>query len=227
MSIAAIRSYPMSCVEPCGLGGGECGAGRCRETRHLQRVARGAYLFDQGADCLSAYSVLSGALVLEYVDDNGGVAILRLVRPGELLGCADLFDGHEHRTSARAVAETVVCPLPEADLLAAMAAGGGFSLGLMRAAASESHAFSNFAQRQASLSVEARVLSLLEDLSGGCRRFPLPVSKKDLAFMAGTGPEVLSRTLVKLQKAGAIWMEGGEVLLTGSAEGLGAVRLAS
>jgi CRP/FNR family transcriptional regulator len=170
---------------------------------------------------------LRGVIALEFVDGTGGIAILRLVRSGELLGCADLFDGHEHRTSARVLEEAQVCPLPEANLNRAIQSDGAFALRLLQAAAVESHAFGSFAQRMASLPVEARILVLIEELSFGRRNFVLPVSKKDLAFMAGTGPEVLSRTLVKLQKAGMIWMEGSNVTMLDAASDDNAPRLAS
>jgi len=213
---------------PCSLRGANNarGSAACHETCRIQILPRGAYLFDQGEDCRAIYSVLRGVIALEYVDGTGGIAILRLVRGGELLGCADLFDGREHRTSARAVEDVAVCPLPEANLVGAINADGAFALRLLQATAEESHALANFAQRMTSLPVEARILALIAELSFGRRNFILPVSKKDLAFMAGTGPEVLSRTLMKLQKAGTIWMEGNSVTMLDPALDGDASRLA-
>jgi CRP/FNR family transcriptional regulator len=218
MTLSAKRRCVHACSGPCCLRGpGDSRASTaCHDSSHLLTVLRGAYLFGQGEDCQTVYSLLSGSMVLEYVDDAGGVAILRLLRPGDILGLADLFDGHEHRTSARAVDDARLCPIGEAALMGAIANDVSFATRLLRAAAVESHAFADFAQRMASLSVEARVLSLIEELSFGQRRFALPVAKKDLAFMAGTGPEVLSRTLVKLQKAGALWMDGNTVTMLGA-----------
>jgi CRP-like cAMP-binding protein len=187
---------------------GICGPG-CRP----QILLRGTYLFDQGEECHGLFAVLKGTLALDYVDDSGAIAILRLARSGDLLACADLFAGHEHKTSARVIDDAVVCPLPESIVLKAMAGDPAMALSLLRATAGETQAFSRFAQRMSGLGVDSRVLSLIEELSGGRRHFVLPVSKKDLAFMAGTGPEVLSRTLVKLQKTGALWMEGNAVTI--------------
>lgn len=229
MTASTGQICPYATSGPCLLRGaaGARGAQACHAAWGCQIVPRGAYLFSQGEEARAVFSVLKGALALEYVDGSGGIAILRLVRGGELLGCADLFDGREYRTSARAVEDTVLCSLPEAGLVKAMADDGAFGLRLVRAAAIESHAYGDFAQRRTSLPVEARVLSLIEEMSSGRRNFVLPVSKKDLAFMAGTGPEVLSRALVKLQRAGAIWMEGNTVTMTGPAFDGGVGRLAS
>ncbi|MDR3439400.1 Crp/Fnr family transcriptional regulator [Telmatospirillum sp.] len=213
--------------QACPLRGADAdGAAVCADLHRIQIVPRGDYLFSQGEDCLAIHAVLSGAIVLEYVDGAGGVAIMRLVRRGEMVGSADLFDGHEHRTSARVVEDALICTLPEASLMTAMNADGAFAVRLLRASAEETHAFGDFAQRMASLPVEARVLALIEDLSAGRPRFVLPISKKDLAFMAGTGPEVLSRTLMKLQKAGVIWMEGNTVTMQDPALDGRAARIA-
>ncbi len=218
MTIFADHRCPQAPSGSCPLRGvdGRQGGSACHALCGVQILPRGAYLFDQGEGAEAVFIVLRGAIALEYVDGAGGIAILRLVRGGELLGCADLFDGHEHLTSARAVEDSLVCTLPASHLVKAMSADGAYALRLLQAAAVESHAFGNFAQRMTSLSVEARVLSLIEELSAARSTFVLPVSKKDLAFMAGTGPEVLSRTLVKLQRAGAIWMEGNTVTVLDS-----------
>lgn len=228
MNAFADHRCPHVSSGPCPLRGsdGVRGTAACQATCAVQILPRGAYLFGQGEDSQAVYIVLRGAVVLEYVDGAGGIAILRLVRGGEFLGCADLFDGHEHRTSARAVEDSAVCALPESGVVKAMTADGAFAIRLLKAVAVESHAYGNFAQRMTSLPVEARVLSLIGELSSGRRNFALPVSKKDLAFMAGTGPEVLSRTLVKLQRAGAIWMEGNSVTMLDPALDGSACRLA-
>ncbi|WP_158240580.1 Crp/Fnr family transcriptional regulator [Telmatospirillum siberiense] len=229
MNASTSQLCPHAACGPCPLrgAGGTRGSRECHAAWGGQIVPRGAYLFSQGEDARAVYSVLKGAIALEYIDGSGGIAILRLVRGGGLLGCADLFDGHEYRSSARAVEDTMLCSLPEAGLVKAMDTDGAFALRLVRAAAVESHAFVDFAQRMTSLPVEARVLSLIEELSSGRRNFVLPVSKKDLAFMAGTGPEVLSRTLVKLQRAGSIWMDGNTVTIADPALDGSASRLAS
>lgn len=228
MNTFADHRCPHALSGPCPLRGvdGMHGSAACQAMCGVQILPRGAYLFGQGEDAQTVYTALRGAIALEYVDDAGGIAILRLVRGGELLGCADLFDGHEHRTSARAVEDSMVCALPESGVIKSMTVDGAFALRLLKATAVESHAYGDFAQRVISLPVEARVLSLIEEFSSGRRNFVLPVSKKDLAFMAGTGPEVLSRTLVKLQRAGAIWMEGNSVTVLDPALDGSASRLA-
>lgn len=193
---------------------GGCGLALCHEAQRVHALRRGSYLFSQGDDCRAVHCVLRGLIALEQIDPSGGVMIVRLVRPGELLGCADLFHGREHCTSARVVDDAVVRPLSEVHLIEAIEENAAFAVRLLNHAAAEAHAFALFAQRMASLPVDARILALLHEFSGGRQSFPLPVAKKDLAYLAGTRPEVLSRTLVKLQAAGVIRMDGTMVFLS-------------
>lgn len=200
---------------PCplrGTGGGS-GCAVCHDVHRIRILKRSAYLFTQGEPCAAFYAVMRGVIALDYVDDDGGITILRLVQGGELLGCADFFDGHENRTSARIIEDAVVCALSREAVADAIEADAAFAFRLLKAAAAESHALGLFAQRMACMPVEARLLALLGELSAGREVFTLPVSKRDLAFMAGTSPEVLSRTLVKLRRQGLLVTERNVVTL--------------
>lgn len=179
---------------------------------------KGGHLFLQGDPARGLYSLTGGLVALERVNEDGEIVILKLLKPGALFPCADLFsDGHT--TGARALTDTTVCFIPEERLLVAVQdplVGNA----IMRCGCEEARQNEEIIFRLCAADLGQRILAVLQDLAAGTKpdadgslTWVLPVSWRDISAMVGTSPEVLSRTLRKLSDAGRLNFSGRQVTL--------------
>lgn len=208
--IAAMGTCKLRCR------GTEGGVASCRlsETVHIRTYRRGQYLFHEGDDCAQAHVLISGLLALERIDGGGRVTIISLLHAGRTFGLADLFHSGTHSTSARALHDSVLCRLPRSMLVQAVDTDSSFALALLEWAGEETREIERSAYRYAAMSVEERIISLLVELSGGLNSFDLTLTKTDIARMAATSPESLSRVLGRLRRSGRIDVSDARVAFT-------------
>lgn len=186
---------------------------RLNEIVNIRACRRGEYLFHEGDESEQAYVLISGMLALERIDHGGRVTIIGLLLPERIFGLADLFHSGTHSTSARALQDCVLCRLPKSTLVQAVDNDRSFALALLRCAGEETREMEHSAFRYATMSVEERVVSLLVELSGGHDNFVLRLTKTDLARIAATSPESLSRVLARLRRSGKIDVSDTRVVL--------------
>lgn len=198
--------------------GSECG---CPLTRAVAELGftKGRHLFHQGDAVRGAYSLTAGLVAVERVDEAGDMVILRLLRPGALFPCADLFADGVHGTGARALSEVEVCFIP-LDRLNAALTEPSVRTALLRHGCDEARQSENTIFRLCAGHLAERILALLGELAtdtamaaDGTRSLTLPVSWRDVAAMVGTSPEVLSRTLRRMADEGRLAFNGRYVTL--------------
>lgn len=181
---------------------------------------KGQHLFHQGDPVRGAFSLTTGLVAVERVDENGEAVILKLLKPGAFFPCADLFADGIHGTSARALTNAAACFVP-ADRLTAALADPALCRQVMRRSSEESRGDENTIFRLCAGDLAERVLAVLEDLAqehgwadgAGGLRLRMQVSWRDVAAMVGTSPEVMSRLLKRLHEAGRLTVDGRDVRL--------------
>ena len=198
--------------------GADCG---CILSRAVAKLAfeKGRKLFHQGDRVRGAYSLTSGLVAIERVDEDGEFVILRLLRPGTLFPCADLFADGQHGTAARALTDAEVCFIPLERLEAAMAEPA-VRTALMRASSEEARQHENTIFRLCANDLAERILDILREFAmeqdvapDGTQSIKLPLQWRDIAAMVGTSPEVLSRTLRRLVEERRLTFSGRYVTL--------------
>lgn len=181
--------------------------------------ARGDHLFHQGDAVRGAFSLTSGLVALERVNEDGEMVILKLLQPGALFPCADLFADGSHGTGARAIIDATACFIP-LDRLSAALADPAVSRALIRHGCDEARQNESIIFRLCSGDLGERILAVLRELAAevavdadGTRSLTLPLSWRDIAAMVGTSPEVLSRTLRRLVDHGRLAFCGRRITL--------------
>lgn len=200
--------------------GTECGCPLTRAVGDLD-FAKGRHLFHQGDTVRGAFSLTAGLVALERVNEDGEMVILRLLHPGSLFPCADLFADGLHGTGARAVTDITACFIP-LDQLSAALGDPALCTALLRRGCDEARENEGIIFRLCAGDLGARILAVLNDLAAGItaaadgsRSLMLPLSWRDIAAMVGTSPEVLSRTLRRLAEEGRLIFHGRYVTLAG------------
>lgn len=196
----------------------ECGCPLPRAVAELS-FAKGRHLFHQGDAVRGAYSLTAGLVAMERVNESGEIVIIRLLRPGALFPCADLFADGVHGTGARALSDTEICFIP-LDRLNSALAEPTVRTALLRHGCEEARQSENAIFRLCAGHLAERVLALLDELAAevepaidGTRSLTLPLSWRDVAAMVGTSPEVLSRTLRRMSDEGRLTFAGRYVTL--------------
>lgn len=171
----------------------------------------GELIYRRGAVPNSIYSVQRGLVKTETVTTAGERVIGGFVYCGELLG-TDAMGRSGYPADAVALTNTWLCEIPMRSLEALMRREPGIQRELLACLGRQLDAATLEAAARRQLPAYERLLAFLQDHArrvGVCRhrdvqRVPLPMAKQDIAVYLGLTPESLSRTLLKLQKAGVI-----------------------
>jgi CRP-like cAMP-binding protein len=184
-------------------------------------LGKGRHLYHQGDPVGGVYSLATGLVALERVDENGEMVILKILHSGAFFPSADLLGSGIHESSGRALTDITGCFVPAERLNTALHEDPSIGLALLKLSSAEIHENEDAIFRLCSADLPDRVLSTLTTLaaetggreSNGDLSLTLPISWRDLASMVGTGPEVISRLLRRLADAGHISFHGRHVTL--------------
>jgi CRP/FNR family transcriptional regulator len=125
---------------------------------------------------------------------------------GSLLAWQDLLNGGSHRSSCEAMTACEVVVIAAERFEAVLRESEALLMELMQQAAIQSSSYEEHIFRLATLDVPDRVYRTLVHLAGDAKgegemvEVDTPFRKRDIAALAGTTPETLSRGLRRLSK---------------------------
>lgn len=167
-----------------------------------QCLDTGQHLFRVGDEFSSLFAIRSGCLKSTVFDPEGREHILNFHLPGEVVGFAAIYQ-MRHVGNAVALAPSVVCHLPFAEILRAAQEFPQLVLRLLRIA-SRSALYTGWLTGDHSAVV--RVAAFLLSLSGRLKaqgqsgsQFELIMSREDIANHLRLAPETVSRILTQLR----------------------------
>jgi len=191
----------------------------------LRRCGSGAPLFSEGDPCDRFYVVASGRVKVARTDRLGREQILHVVHPGESFAEAALFSGGSFPASAETLEDSELIVVPGPRFLELLRGDPGLSLRLLGSLSRWLRRLVDLVEDLSLKDVQARLAVFLlreasarsVDLRSGVR-IPIGTTKALLARRLGTVGETLSRTLYRLQKAGAIRVAGRDVFVVDPAK---------
>lgn len=168
----------------------------------------------QGDPALELALVVGGRLKLSQVGADGQELIVRYVGPGEICALVALFPGQTYPVTAEAVAASTLLCWPRADLEHVMSEHPRVALNALRIQAERMQELTERLREIATERVAQRVArSLLRLARKAGRRtergveIDVPLSREDLARLAGTTVFTVSRLMADWEAAGIV--EGG------------------
>lgn len=171
-------------------------------------VRKGNWLFQAGQDVGAVYAILDGSVVRRKANLGGDPLALDLLSRGTFAGFrAYLSRERRHRMSAQCVTDCLVCRVELGNLDTLLEADRVLEHELLAAVAQDLGNAQERMLQVATLSVRDRLLVLLAQFS---RDFTTmndertvvlapPVSRTDMAALAGMTPETLSRCIRTLE----------------------------
>lgn len=178
----------------------------------VARFGRDDEIFREEDEATHVYKVLSGAVRLTRLLDDGRRHIASFHFAGEVFG---LELGAEHRFSAEAVGVCQIARVRRTDVSACAETDKTTAHAMWRTLSDELMRAREQALLLGRMSAMERVTSFLRDMAKrGVRSdlVELPMSRTDIADYLGLTIETVSRTFTQLQKRGAIGLDGARCI---------------
>lgn len=181
-------------------------------------IKKGEPVFEEGENVNGIYCVKDGVCKLTKLSANGKDQIVKLVKPGELLGQRSMISDEPANLSAVAMEDMEVCFIPKSEVLQFFNQNNQFSMNVMRTICGDLKEADDHMVSMAQKNVKERLaetLLYLETTFGknedGSLR--LHVSREELAGMIGTATESCIRLLSEFNKNKLIEISGKKITL--------------
>lgn len=185
------------------------------------RLPKRSIIFHEDDTCDAATIICEGQVKLSCTSREGKTHILKIALPGDLLGLGAAISGTRFEVTAETIEPAVVKKIRRNELLAFLEKYGQASM-LAAKALSEEYKSAFFDARRLALSgsTAGRLAGVLLEwgrAAAGCggaeMRFTMALTHEELANLAGTSRETVTRSLGKFQKDGLIEIRGSSFLV--------------
>lgn len=189
-----------------------------------RQFARNTVIFEKGdaGDCV--YAIIRGRIAIETVSEDGRIALLNLLGPGDLLGEIAAVDGNERTAGARALSTSTLLRIERGDFMHFLERHPNAARKVMELLCSRLRWTSAVIEDLTFLAVPQRLAKRLLALSrqygvdvDSGTKIAESVSQESLAQMLGVTREFVNRCLRYLQDRGAIRYEQGHIVITDKA----------
>lgn len=171
---------------------------------------KGQTVFWEGNQPQGMYCVNKGSVKISHTDNDGKEQIIRMVKEGDILGYRSLITGEFYTSTAVALEDTTVCLIPKENFFKLLEENSDLSLGVMKLLSKEldtaETTISSLAQKQVRERI-AETLLMLKEFYGteaDGETIQAPVSRYDIAGMAGTARETATRLLSEMKQENVI-----------------------
>lgn len=191
----------------------------------VETLRKGTWLFHAGSAVTEVFALLDGAVVLRKSNISGDHLAVDLVTKGGTLGYRAYVGNGVHGLSAQCAVDCLVCRIPAEGLETVLAADRELERVFLGQLANELSATQDRMLQVATLTVRDRLLILLARLS---RDFTTmaddrtlvvapPISRMDMAALAGMTPESLSRCIRAVEAEGLAHFSRRHVVIPSTA----------
>jgi CRP/FNR family transcriptional regulator, cyclic AMP receptor protein len=176
----------------------------------------GTRVFHEGDSSDACYIVKEGSFRVTREHSDGRAITLATLGPGEIFGELAMLDGDSRSASAEALSDGELLALPANDVRSLLARHPEIALKLVAGLVRRLRAANVRLSRQSFQTVPSRVAGILSQLSrenGGADggEVTIRMNQTDLAQLAGTSRESVSRFLAELERAGVVRSGRGRV----------------
>lgn len=180
---------------------------------------KGQVVFQEGAYPFGIYCINSGKIKLSHCGDDGREQIVRLVKPGDVMGYKALLGGERYTASAIALDDASICFIPKDLFMSMLQKDPSLSFEMMRIIAGELRKaelkITHLAQKPVRERLAETLLFIKETYGVEPDGFTLNVrlSREEIANLVGTATESAIRLLSEFKKDGLIELQGKKIRL--------------
>ena len=191
---------------------------RMAECKTSYTIKKGELIFEEGEVTNGIYCIKDGVCKLSKLSNNGKDQIVKLVKPGELLGQRSMISDEPANLSAVALEDMEVCFIPRSEVMQFFTQNNQFSMNVMKTICEDLKGADDHMVNMAQKTVRQRLaetLIYLEDTFGknDDDTLRIQLSREELAGMIGTATESCIRLLSELNKSTYIELIGKKIKL--------------
>lgn len=179
---------------------------------------KGSRVFHQGDESDACYIVRSGEVRVTREHSDGRAIALATLGPGEIVGELAMLDGEVRSASVEAITDVDLLAVAARDMRGMLERNPGLTAKLVVALTKRVRETNERVARQSFQTVPSRVAGVLSQLAAeesddGAARdgVTIRMNQVDLAQLAGTSRESVSRFLAVLERAGVVRVGRGRV----------------
>ncbi len=179
-------------------------------------VRRKDLLYAEGQTCRSVFLLLSGRAIATKIDDYSKEVITQLYQFPSVIGVSSVFAGHQYRETVRAFEDLEVLAVRKDAFMQSVLQHPAISLHFLQQLAQWQLKADEKLLLQAFGSVRMKLASTLLDLFEAYvedDQATIPVSREDLAAMAGTAKETIIRCLSEFKEEGLVVIQGSDIII--------------
>ena len=196
-------------------------------TTELERISqvavprsfpKGARVFHEGDESDACYVVRSGEVRVTREHSDGRAIALATLGPGEIVGELAMLDGEVRSASVEALTDVELLAVAARDMRGLLERNPEITAKLVVALTRRVRETNERVARQSFQTVPSRVAGVLSQLaveaadgSGAREGVTIRMNQADLAQLAGTSRESVSRFLAVLERAGVVRVGRGRV----------------
>lgn len=179
-------------------------------------IKKGEHIFEEGEITNGIYCIKDGFCKLSKLSANGKDQIVKLVKPGQLLGQRSMISEEPANLSAVAIEDMELCFIPKKEIMQFFTQNNDFSMNVIKTICGDLKDADDHMVDMAQKNLKERLagtLIYLEEMFGtttdGTLR--LQLSREELAGIIGTATESCIRLLSELNKSNLIELVGKRI----------------
>ncbi|GEP95040.1 Crp/Fnr family transcriptional regulator [Chitinophaga cymbidii] len=178
---------------------------------------KGQVIFQEGAHPYGIYCINTGKVKLSHSGDEGRDQIIRLVKPGDLIGYKALISNEPYTATATVLEDSAVCFIPRDVFLQVLQKDTALSLRMMQILTSELRRaetkITHLAQKPVRERLAETLLTLKETygLEEDEQTINVTLSREEIANLVGTATESAIRLLSEFKKEKVIDLPGKKI----------------
>lgn len=178
---------------------------------------KGVRVFHEGDNTDACYIVRAGDLRVTREHSDGRAIALATLGPGDIFGELAMLDGGSRSASVETISDCELLALPATDVRRVIAEHGDIAAKLIVAITRRLRETNERVARQSFQTVPSRVAGVLaqliaeEAIPEDRQGITVRMTQADLAQLAGTSRESVSRFLATLERAGVVAVGRGRV----------------
>ena len=187
----------------------------------MMNMARGAKLFSEGDPVRNVFVICTGQIKISSTSREGKTMILKLAGPGDVLGLSAVLANVVHEVTAEAIERCQVKTMRKQEFVDFLGRHGIASMHAAQSLSGEYLTVFHDAKRLAlSGSAAGRLARLLLDWARASAngrselKFTMALTHEEIANMAGTSRETVTRLLNQFRRDGWLTIRGASMTIT-------------
>lgn len=166
---------------------------------------KGQLIFSQGSVPHGIYVIYAGKVKLHQLAENGREQIVRMAKPGDIIGYRSLLSADRYTSTAETIEESDICFIPKKLFWSLMDSNQSVSIQLMKLLSNDlkkaEHAITNIAQKPVKERLAEALLFIKETYGYEPNNTTISVTltREEIANIVGTATETAIRLLSDLK----------------------------